>query len=93
MKRAGNKCQWCGATEQSSSFNGITNLQVHHLVPIEGSYRTWNVLNVPCNLIVLCSKCHGEMHHKMNLLDKKVKVKVANNQDMIFAGQRTLAGF
>lgn len=33
------------------------------------------------------------MHHKMNLLDKKVKVKVANNQDMIFAGQRTLAGF
>ena len=51
-------CQDCGQI-----FNG-RELEVHHIVPINGGKRFYSVLNCPCNLIVLCLTCHNKTKRK-----------------------------
>jgi len=34
-------------------------LEVHHIVRVNGGKRSYSVLNCPCNLIVLCLDCHN----------------------------------
>lgn len=59
LRRAGYRCQMC-------SVRGKRKLQVHHIIPLNGSDRTINTLNQPDNLIVLCKKCHLERHRNSN---------------------------
>jgi hypothetical protein len=68
LHRSGHKCQNCGKIETSIPWgsNGArSNLEVHHIVPLEGSIRVFSIYNVPCNLIVLCRDCHMEWHKLM----------------------------
>jgi len=62
IKRAGGKCEKCGAT---------TDLEVHHIIPLNGEKRVWNVKNRPENLIVLCHECHKKEHSKNDVLKTK----------------------
>lgn len=38
--------------------HGMTNLQVHHIVPLNGQGRYYSAYNLPWNLIVFCTTCH-----------------------------------
>lgn len=38
-------------------------LVAHHIKPLNGAQRTWNILNRPENLVALCHKCHQRRHH------------------------------
>jgi len=59
LRRAKYRCQDCGT-------RGKRTLQVHHIVPLNGSDRIINALNKPENLIVLCKKCHRKRHQRVN---------------------------
>ena len=58
-------CADCGVTRRESySDTGVYTLEVHHIEPLNGEYRTWNVKNRPENLVVLCHDCHV-LRHKL----------------------------
>lgn len=46
-------------------------LLVHHIIPLDGSPRAWNVLNRPDNLVALCDSCHQKRHNKIRLAKPK----------------------
>jgi len=50
-------CEICGS---------VKNLEIHHIQPLNGQYRTWNKLNQPNNLQVLCRECHRKLHRRQN---------------------------
>lgn len=58
LERAGHKCENCGANEMHVGFYKQTNLEVHHIVPLNGAPRFYSAFNLPWNLIALCHKCH-----------------------------------
>lgn len=57
--RAENKCQNCGCD------SWVSGLEVHHIIPLEGSIRFFSAYNIPWNLIALCHDCHLEIHATM----------------------------
>jgi hypothetical protein len=70
IERAGHRCQNCGVKESrvrlhSFGSASMTNLRVHHIVPLNGSYRGFTAFNLPWNLIVFCHDCHQEVHAAM----------------------------
>lgn len=60
LRRAEMKCQNCGAEEDGMNLE--FHLEVHHIVPLKGAPRFFSAYNLPWNLIVLCHKCHLEVH-------------------------------
>jgi len=63
IRESGGNCGDCGCDGKTSSRSqGI--LQVHHIQPLNGTERNWNILNQPENLIALCPSCHGKRHAK-----------------------------
>ena len=74
-KRAHYRCENCGKVKGRRKVgwsSSITNLAVHHIVPINGGERFFTAYNLPWNLIVLCSECHLAVHAAM-----KIKVEAA----------------
>ena len=67
ISRAHHKCQLCGITSDGTrqihprDYTRM-GLRVHHIVPLDGSFRTWNKLNIPGNLLVVCHDCHVLLH-------------------------------
>lgn len=57
-KRAGYCCENCGRPESVLEGAGQTDLEVHHIVPLNGQDRFYSAYNLPFNLIALCHKCH-----------------------------------
>lgn len=55
-KRAKNCCENCHKRE------GISSLEIHHIIPLNGQDRNWNKLNEPDNLLCLCHDCHMQVH-------------------------------
>ena len=55
VRRARYRCRECG-------IRGKRRLEVHHIVPLNGSDRIINVLNRRENLVVLCKACHRKKH-------------------------------
>lgn len=53
LARASYRCQDCGASG---------DLQVHHIVHLNGSKRAASKQNKPENLIVVCKTCHNRRH-------------------------------
>ncbi len=75
MRRDGHSCQDCGAdfgrsrrkvfdpgSRRGKGGYHWEYLEVHHIIPLNGSDRISNVLNRPENFVVLCKKCHRERH-------------------------------
>jgi len=58
IKRQDGLCANCG-TRLSYS------LEVHHIIPLNGSERIWTAYNLPFNLIGFCHDCHQEVHAAM----------------------------
>mgnify|MGYP001578585439 FL=1 len=55
-ERAEGKCQECG------TFTPEASRRTHHIQPLNGSPRAWNILNRPENLLALCAHHHGLKH-------------------------------
>lgn len=51
LREAKYTCRECGERNR-------LELEVHHIIPLNGGYRMWNVLNKQENLKVLCLECH-----------------------------------
>lgn len=45
---------------------GKPYLESHHLIPISAQKKFENSLDVPANIIALCSSCHNEIHYGEN---------------------------
>jgi len=58
LERAGHRCENCGAREIHNGQYGMTNLEVHHIVPLNGKERFYSAYNLPWNLICLDHDCH-----------------------------------
>lgn len=57
------KCGECGQ-EEDSRYDSKLRFAAHHIEPLNGSFRLWNRLNSPENLIWLCGKCHDRTRRK-----------------------------
>lgn len=66
----------------------VQNLEVHHIVPLDGSWRLWSVLNIPWNLICLCHDCHQAVHAAMRALKSR---RPSRAEVQIEKGQLVLA--
>ena len=67
----------------------IQRLLAHHILPLNGGNRLWNILNRPGNLIGLCASCHGKRHAE--LAGKKLHIKPEDRvKAAIKAGQIVL---
>ena len=53
-RRASQCCENCG----QEGWKSGNSLEVHHIVALIGSERTFSVYNLPFNLVVLCHDCH-----------------------------------
>lgn len=53
---------WCLRRQENRCPCGNEACVVHHIIPLNGAYRLWNILNRPENLVALCYKHHGEKH-------------------------------
>jgi len=69
FRRADKKCQDCGRSDMEvppvgeGSWAERSGMEVHHMMPLNGENRTWNRLNMPWNLRVLCHDCHTKQHN------------------------------
>lgn len=73
-KRVGWKCENCGKVEgdRQGGWNTlITDLEVHHIIPINGKSRFFSAFNLPWNLIALCHECHMALHAIMREKNRK----------------------
>ena len=62
-KRYETKCGECGV-EEDRRYDSKLRFAAHHIEPLNGSFRLWNKLNRPENLIWLCGDCHDEKRRK-----------------------------
>ena len=65
------KCQDCGGDFYRHE------VEVHHVLPINGGARFYSVLNIPCNLVVLCLACHNKTKRKLRPYYQEVMELVA----------------
>ncbi len=56
------QCEDCGKCEHKK---GYTEMQVHHIVPLNGAQRSMTCANHEDNLVCLCKECHKERHRKL----------------------------
>ena len=84
LEKAEHKCQNCGKEEgRLNSYTDRTNLEVHHIVPLNGGSRTFSAFNLPWNLVVLCHECHVEIHkHPKVIRDSWVNAKQKGQEVM-----------
>jgi 5-methylcytosine-specific restriction endonuclease McrA len=78
-------CEKCGNGENT----GYSSIEIHHIIPLNGEDRNWNVLNIPDNLIGLCKACHIEIHKAMNAYAREkqrliIEAKELSIQPMLF---------
>ena len=67
IQKAGYKCE-IDSTHKTfiSRGSGKPYLESHHLVPMSAQSYFKNSLDVPANMIALCSSCHNEIHYGEN---------------------------
>ena len=64
LRNAGHKCENNVAHEcfiRRSS--GMPYTEVHHLIPLAYHYKFEKSLDIPENIVSLCSNCHNEIHY------------------------------
>ena len=56
LERTDNKCEQCGKVGPGGLLIG------HHIFPIKGLWREFNLFNHPSNITILCPSCHAKIH-------------------------------
>lgn len=74
LRRYDHHCANCGIEPRhwDRETYGLVGceLEVHHIIPLEGGDRGWSVYNVPWNLICFCHDCHQLIHAVMRELNR-----------------------
>lgn len=71
-------CELCD-TPTSRWEHGI---EIHHIIPLNGEDRNWNVLNSPDNLLGLCKECHVKLHKSMNEFAREKQRLIVEAQEL-----------
>jgi len=66
--RRGNVCEKCNEV-----FIGDNTIDIHHIIPVNGEVRNWNIKNRPENLLGLCKACHIETHRILFKAEAEIK--------------------
>lgn len=53
-------CGWHPPLDRDGEYSWY-GLEVHHIVPLDGTLRIWTPYNLPWNLIGFCHECHLEV--------------------------------
>lgn len=74
LQRYNHQCANCGITQRHWEDGRLigSEIEVHHIVPLEGIERLWSPYNLPWNLIALCYECHLEVHAIMREANKPI---------------------
>ena len=81
LKRYDHKCADCGMASDKRPNWVIIPLVAHHIDPLNGEERVWNIKNRPENVIALCPACHGKRHSSPKT---KAKREVQSLQGLLF---------
>jgi len=75
IERQEGRCANCGKSYADYSMHPSwwTGLEVHHIVPLNGSPRYFSAFNLPWNLIGFCHDCHMEVHAVMRAEKRQPK--------------------
>ena len=70
LRRAEHHCENCGKSvieiePIGGRYNERSGLEVHHIIPLNGSRRDISPYNIFWNLICLCHECHMLIHTVM----------------------------
>lgn len=95
-KRAGGKCELDNSHNSFISRNGETYLECHHLIPMCFQDEFKVSIDVPANVVCLCSECHNKIHYgkdyentlKMLLKKRKQQLSICKidiNQESLTA--------
>lgn len=63
LKRADYQCEFDTGHICFARKNGLPYTEVHHLIPLAFHEKFSNSLDVPANIVSLCSSCHNEIHY------------------------------
>jgi len=68
IKRAGYKCECCcGRKLFKRKIDGTNYVEAHHLIPMKAQVRFKCIsIDIPENVVSLCSSCHKEIHYGKN---------------------------
>jgi 5-methylcytosine-specific restriction endonuclease McrA len=71
-RRAGGLCDHCGSVDPGRRTDGKryryrSRFEVNHIVPLNGSQRSWSCLNHSENLETLCHSCHLKVTNAQRL--------------------------
>jgi hypothetical protein len=65
---------WClGRLKKCADCGGHAHI-AHHIEPLNGQYRLWNVRNRPENLVALCSSCHRKRHTSLETILEQMDI-------------------
>lgn len=73
-----NNCHCCFIRKS----NGKPYTEVHHLIPLAYHYKFKNSLDIPENIVSLCSSCHNEIHYGENA-DKLIEKLFNERKDKL----------
>ena len=87
IKRAEYKCE---IDESHMTFisrkTGKPYLESHHLIPISAQNYFDNSLDVPANIVALCSSCHNEIHYGKDAGKIIIKLYKTRKERLLNAG-------
>ena len=92
LHRAGQTCENCHRSNSiifqeiratGSNLYTDTQIEIHHIIPLEGEERTWNILNNQDNLMALCHQCHLQVHAAMR--EPRVPKSIRDKDGLIVA--------
>ena len=61
--KANLECEICKDHKTFKNKNGLTYMEIHHLIPLNHQGEFITSLDVSSNMICLCPMCHRRLHH------------------------------
>jgi len=85
LRNAGHKCEYNTSHECFiRRSTAIPYTEVHHLIPLAYHYKFEKSLDIPENIVSLCSNCHNEIHYGRDA-DKLIEQLFNERKDKLHA--------
>lgn len=90
LKRANYQCECQESGEVHPGFirktNGTNYTEPHHLIPLSEQDNFEYSLDVPANIVSLCSNCHNQLHYGLDPVPLLTKLYEARKDELKAAG-------
>ena len=90
LKRANYQCECQESGEVHPGFirktNGTNYTEPHHLIPLSEQDNFEFSLDVPANIVSLCSNCHNQLHYGLDPVPLLTKLYEARKDELKAAG-------